>query len=360
MIDEARDNLAQLAQALRPALSLGTEGGQSVISSELAKYAVHRHRVGPLLHLASKQQVDVNIEDGARSLLEASFKRNAISQLRQQSVESTLANVLSSQGISFNFIKGRGLSQQLYGDQPVRVAKDIDMLVEQSEFRAAFDALIDQGFLYRPLSLNKREWATRFKQRFDARIFKDVTLFDPSQSVSIELHRRLLRFEPDRFTEHFLSAAGLNNTPQITDAFYCLYLILHGSKSFWHRLKWVADFSMLARKMDDLQVRNVMCLSSRFGCANAVVASALLLREVFPGSLSECWTATLGNYGANARTIELLGHFRRTITSSDIKPTGLPFKSFLSSGTADLIFPGQIAFVPSALNRLLGSLSIRF
>ncbi len=354
-----QDLFHELAQALRPALSLDEVRQPPFVSLELAKYAIHRHRVGPLLHLAIHRSSDIRVDASAQSLLEASAKKNALSDLRQQAVLRILEDLFQARGIAASFIKGRGLSKQLYGEQPVRVAKDIDVLVEQSQFRAAVDALDEFGFIHCSRNLSGGKWGAAARKSASARIFKDIKFVDPTGSISLELHRRLFRFEPRGFTEQFSRAVGWSETPQITEPSYCLYLILHGSMSLWQRLKWLADLSLLTRRMADSQIQNTMRLASQFGCTDAIVSAVFLASEVFPGALPDRWMAILGEHCSNEPTVNLVEHYRNTLLASEVQRLDLPPRDFHPSGAADLIFPGRIGLVPSAVNRLLGSLSVR-
>ncbi len=301
----------------------------------------------------------VNIEDAAKSQLEASFRSNALAELRHQAVEQKLAALFRGHDIKATFLKGRGLSQQLYGSSPVRVSKDVDVLVSPDQIKTAIELLNDSGFRYRPYSMGKGKIGAVARQYQDIRIHKDLTFHDPQFSVPIELHQRPFHYLPKELAASFAESLGLAPAPPITNAYYCLYLFLHGSLTFWHRLKWVADLSILVRKSDESVACETIELAMRYRCSHAVAASLMLSEKVFPGSLSEHWADVVRQHEDDQAAKNLYDLNCRTLTHREWREPKLPLKAFLSSGSAELIFPGQIPFIPSAINRWFGSLTLR-
>lgn len=351
--------LMRLANALRPAVGLEPSRQPPTISKAIANFAINRHRIGPLLHSACQEMPEVDIEDAAKSQLEASFRSNALAELRHKAVEQKLIGLFLDHDISFTFLKGRGLSQQLYGNSPVRVAKDIDILVSSDQIQTAIALLNEGGFKYRPYSLGNGKVGAVARQYQDLRIHKDLTFHDPQYSVPIEVHQRPFQYLPNDLAAKFNESLGFAPVPPISNAHYCLYLFLHGSMTFWHRLKWVADLSILVRKSDESVACETIDLAMRYRCSHAVAASLRLTEQVFPGSLSDRWLAVVQEYEDDPSAGALFDLNWRTLNDVEQRRPKLPFKAFLSSGPADLIFPGQIPFIPSAINRWFGSLTMR-
>ena len=100
-------------------------------------------------------------------------------------------------------------------------------------------------------------------------------------------------------------------------------------------------------------------LAMQYRCAHAVAASLALIEKVFPGSIAEHWMTLVRQHEDNQSARTLLDLNWRTLTDLEERKPKLPLKAFLSSGAAELMFPGQIPFIPSAINRWFGSLTLR-
>lgn len=348
----------ELASALRAALALEPVSGQLALTPQLAELALRRHRVAPLLHMAGQELGWLNEGSEAQDRLQASYRQGAVEDLKKQATENKLMRILSGEGISFAFIKGRGLSAQLYGDVRVRAAKDIDIIIDPKYCEAAIDLINKSGFLYKPTTITGFKFAAKARQIIDMKIHKDLTFID--NGVRVEIHRRLFRFEPKKMTSDFIHSLNNQIIPLLNNPNYVLYLILHGAISGWHRLRWVADLSLLVRKTEDDVAERLILLSERdYGCLDAVVASLLLVERVFPGSLPALWRDRIAPHQHRNNVRSLHDIFWKTLTAPEPPRHIRSWKNFLATGHADLVFPGRISFAQSKLNRLISLVTIR-
>ena len=154
-------------------------------------------------------------------------------------------------GIAACPIKGTFLSETLYGDPTRRQASDIDLLVQPSDFAGAIEALRRRGYTHlRPRSLPKQEQLRRLLN--ESRHY-EVAVIDEQRRLCIELHWRFTSFrrfpgeQDDRLFDRFVTRdfSGFE-TPCMTEHDLLLYMALHGTKDYWRRLSWLADFTRLA------------------------------------------------------------------------------------------------------------------
>jgi hypothetical protein len=351
--------LLSLGRFLRPAMSLSPMDVSEPISEALATFAVHRHRVGPLLHLACQQSPDLTADGTALSILQSSHRKNLIESLRRKAAEKNISDLLISRSVPFSFLKGRGLAQQLHEYPEVRQSKDVDILVPPDRSHQVIKLLNDEGYIYKSYSLRGKKLFELVRQDMEIKLFKDLTFIDPAFSVPIELHTRLFKFEPKTLTRDFSQSIKFSVSPTLTNSFYCLYLILHGAAAMWPRLKWVVDLSIIARKMPVQGRREMLDIAKPYGCDVAVAASLLMAEEIFAGSLDEEWQLLLDPYRKNERLRQMKEWFYETLTASEIGGSVLPLKKYMSSGSADIIFPGRISLFESLFLRWMSSLAIR-
>lgn len=323
------------------------------------EYAVRRHRVGSLLHGACQHRQHLKFEGRAKSLLHETYEANVLQGLRQKATEKKMSELLSAHSIEFSFLKGHGLSAQLYDDPGIRQSSDVDILIPGAQAGSAIKLLNAEGFDHEPYTYRNRRLLPAIRQRQDMEIFKDLRFIHPDYDVPVELHKRLFQFEPKGLTEDFSKSVGFEMVPRISDGHYCLYLILHGAVCLWKRIKWVADLSLLARKMPYDLRSDVMLIAKKFGCEIAVSSSLLFAERIFPGSLDANWKAQIAALENHPHSQKLEGLYLEMLTSENIRHPSLPLRAYLTSSVADLIFVGKMDFLPSFIRRSMASLSLR-
>ena len=349
--------LTALSRSLRPAICLPPVAIAGPVTEGLAAYADDRHRVGPLLHLAC--QAGLAAEDRAVVLLQSSYRNNVLNNLRQKAAARKIAARLESHALPFSFLKGQGLAEQLYDDPNARKSKDVDLLVSPATTRDVIRLLNEEGYIYKAHALTRHKMFALSRQNMDIKIVKDLVFWDPDLSVQIELHSRLFTFEPAGLTTDFRDAVRSGPTPSVSSGFYCLYLLLHGALALWPRLKWLTDLSILVRKMPAESRTDMMTLARSYGCEGAVSASLELVEDIFPDSLDEEWLTLMEPVADIDSSRRLKQIFYRSLSAGALEKPSLPLKSYLLSGTADLVFPGKINMLHSLVKRFMNSATIR-
>jgi hypothetical protein len=359
-MDQNREALLiSLSRYLRPAMSLPSIGVSEPISEDLATFADSRHRVGPLLHLAWQRSADMAADKNASAILKTSYQANVFGSLRQKAAERKIANLLISHSVPFSFLKGRGLAEQLHDDPTVRQSKDVDILVSPDRSRQAIKLLNHEGYIFKSDTLRRKKRIELTRQDMELKFFKDITFIDPAVSVPIELHGRLFKFEPKGLTNDFNDSVRSTAVPLLSNSFYCLYLILHGSLAMWPRLKWLVDLSIMARKMPVQSRLQMMDIAKFYGCEVAVAASILMAEEIFSGSLDDDWQSLLEPFQKDENLLKMQGLYYECLEANAVGRPSYPLKSFLLSGAADLVFPGKIGLFETLFKRFVNSLAVR-
>lgn len=348
-----------LSASIRSAILLPSAGSLEPITEVLATFAVRRHRVGPLLHLACQGSEDIFAEEAALSILQSSYRQNCLRNLHQQAVKKRLSDLLLSHSVPFSFLKGDGLAEQLYDDPTVRLSKDVDVLIPSDCLQLVIRIMRKNGYMYKPYTVRRKKIFEKMRQNMDAKIFKDLAFIDPIFQVPIELHVRLFQIEPNNLTNDFNEAIKLTKNPSIYNGFYCLYLILHGANARWQRLKWVIDLSILARKMRLQSRLEMMSIAKSYNCEIAVAASLLMTEAIFPGSLDDDWQMLLGSYRQDKRVHHIKELFYQTLKARDLAIPRRSVREFILPDNVDFIFPGKISLLERFFVRSIASLSIR-
>ena len=76
------------------------------------------------------------------------YFNNAVRNQRFESELAALNRLFSDAGISFMPLKGIVLSHQVYGNPSLRPSADLDILVQPGDLQAAFQLLLERGYIW--------------------------------------------------------------------------------------------------------------------------------------------------------------------------------------------------------------------
>lgn len=243
---------------------------------------VERHRVPGLVHVGLGRLAGAAPEEVRRTIA-AKAQALARQNLAMVAAMVRLQRRFDAAGIEAVFFKGALVGQRAYGSIAVKHGKDIDFLVRPEDLAAVFALLAEEGyrpvFPAPPLTPAKIDALRAFQM--------EAVMTDPVRGVQLEPHwrltenRRLLPLAPLR------AAAGryesLGGTPirglHPDDEF--AYLCVHGARSGWFRLKWLADLhALLAARTEEERVRLYRHAEAR-GAGPAALLAFSLCRELF-------------------------------------------------------------------------------
>lgn len=213
------------------ALAHAVAGG---IDGRLFAQLQRRHRTGGLNLRALRQYKCLGAFDAAsRQDIIAHERSHRLKMLNLCAQDRRLTALFSAAGISARLLKGPRLSQWLYEDPCLRHSRDLDYWVAPHQAKRAVDLLTRQGF-----RLHERD--RRFLQRWPELILDgyEIELLPPEGGYSVEVHWRIEEslhavYEP--YWRDVLDSRGRDGE--------FLYLIWHGARHRWARLKWLADIA---------------------------------------------------------------------------------------------------------------------
>jgi hypothetical protein len=230
------------------------------------------HRVYPLL--ASKLQ---NIDDSlipqfVIQTVIGFYKKNIFKMLHLSGEMEQLANVFQTNGIKAIFLKGPILGKEIYGDVSLRTCGDLDLLIPIDELDSTHKILELNGYVKDDYIQSVLEdWKWRHHH---------VTYYHLSKNIKVEIHWRLNPGpgkEP-RFYELWerKRKSLLSNSPIYflgrEDLF--LFLVSHGARHGWSRLRWLTDIQrMISQGIDWQEIHSLVKKYDNFH----VVGQSILL-----------------------------------------------------------------------------------
>lgn len=239
--DNSIFDLSSLSSELRLLLTcMKTNEGKIEIESEINwehfLELVFHHRVYPLVYRKLK-----NLKEGAVPVhvieaLANDYRKNTFQMLYLSGEMERLFKLFNEHGIQALMLKGPVLAADLYGELSLRTSKDLDILLPKGYLKSAEELLLDLGY------------------KKDSEYEHHNSYVHSKNGINVEIHWRLhpgLGREPS-FKELWerRSVSSLTSYPVFylgrEDLF--LFLVSHGARHGWFRLRWLGDIDQLVRR----------------------------------------------------------------------------------------------------------------
>lgn len=205
------------------------------------------HRVYPVLYKKLKAlHQHKQIPEFVMIHIQKLYQRNTFHMLGLSAVMEQVNKTFAENQIRIIFLKGPTLGHDLYGDISLRTSGDIDVLIPIDQLEGVEELLLDQGYEkddYIKTVLNDWKWRHHH-----------VVYVHPKNGIKLEVHWRLHpgpAKEPS-FNELWerRNRSNLTSFPLYTlleeDLF--IYLLTHGSRHGWSRIRWLDDINKLMNK----------------------------------------------------------------------------------------------------------------
>ncbi|MGG0249771.1 nucleotidyltransferase family protein [Peribacillus frigoritolerans] len=274
--------LSMIPKELRLLLEIITMENEESIGSfkddldwELFLKLAKHHRVYPLIYSKLIKINENLVPRHVFQILHQEYKKNLFQMLHLSGEMEQVSKLFTENQIRLLFLKGPVIASEIYGDISLRTSKDLDILIPLSDVKRAGELLMKNGY--------EREEIPKFDNWRN----HDVSYFHPQKRIEIELHSRLHAYpmnvpsfnelwERKRISKltsypvHFLGHEDL-----------FLYLVSHGAKHGWFRLRWLVDIDQIIRKRVVSQKNNFLLLKYQHQHlgkqANLLRGQALLL-----------------------------------------------------------------------------------
>jgi hypothetical protein len=238
---------------------------------------VKHHRVYPTIYSKLKNLNDDLVPNNVLQALRSEFTINTFKMLHLSGEMEQVCKIFHDNKIRSMMLKGPVLAEALYGDLSLRTSKDLDILVPVDDVEKTIKILLELGYVKEgnfPRVLNDWKWKIHH-----------LAFLHAEKRIQIELHWRLnpgMGNQPN-FNELWerRRVSSLTSEPVYLlgneDLF--LYLVSHGARHGWSRLRWLADIDRMVRKSLDwgditFKMKKFHCLP--MGGQALILASQLL------------------------------------------------------------------------------------
>lgn len=210
--------------------------------------SVH-HRVYPIVYKKIKQLNNPVVSRNVLDYLQQKYQWNAIQSLTLAGETVRMVNCFESHGVRPVVLKGAPLAWSLYGDISSRASMDIDILVEPDKLKKVQAILENEGYCSALPEYNMNSRQLQILYRPD-----NITHFvyhHSEKDIILELHWGLGNDQtmPAESDIKRIEMSG-SPIPVLSDEKHLMYLMLHGSKHAWSRLRWLIDIAKFIQVVD--------------------------------------------------------------------------------------------------------------
>ncbi len=193
-------------------------------------------------HRLSHQQIDSLLDETHTN----QFLSEKLKQLEAVKNFLYITDLLTKNKVRYICLKGPLLSLRIYNDPTIRFSHDIDLLVDKKKINQVIFVLKSNGFQFSEGMF----WPQKEKQQ---KIFTSavhhLSFYNREFNLCVEIHWVLMHEVPanqKRIEEIIeknstqLDFAG-RKFSVLSPEFELLYLLIHGARHGWNRLKWLMD-----------------------------------------------------------------------------------------------------------------------
>jgi hypothetical protein len=234
------------------------------------------HRVFPFIYKTIKE-IDEYIPSYVVQKLCQEYQKNTFQMLQLSGEMEQIGRSLSENKIRSLFLKGPVIAANLYGDISLRTSCDLDILISIYDLNRADELLQKLGYSKHDYILTiLNDWKWRHHH---------VTYYHPQKKIKIEIHWRL---NPGPSKEpNFDELWDRRRISTLTSYPVCflgsddlfLFLVSHGARHGWSRLRWLLDIHQIANQhidWDDLILLLKKYQYYHHGAQAIILASQLL------------------------------------------------------------------------------------
>ncbi|MCU6600470.1 nucleotidyltransferase family protein [Peribacillus frigoritolerans] len=254
------------------------------------KLAKH-HRIYPFIYGKLKSINDKIIPNYVIQTLYNDYKKNTFQMLQLSGEMEQVSELFTKNQIRTLFLKGPVIAADIYGDISLRTSKDLDILIPITNLEKAENLLLSLGYEKKrvPNVLNEWKW----------RSLHD-TYYHSQKQIQIEIHWRL---HPSPSKEpSFDELWERKRVSKITtypvfflgeeDLF--LFLIAHGARHGWFRLRWLVDVNQMLNK--GVEVEKINIFSKKYKYRHIVGQALILASQLFDTTINKEFKSLTRNH----------------------------------------------------------------
>jgi hypothetical protein len=248
-------NLTNEMKLLLEILKVENNDSLNSINKDLLKHIdwvtflrlVKHHRVYPSIY---KKIVDLSDNVGVpldiQNKLFRLYQNNAFQMLYLSGEMELLTKLFVENSVSSLVLKGPALALDLYGDISLRTSSDLDILISIKDLDKIENIIIKEGYIkYDYFSTVLNDWKWRHHH---------TSYFHPIKKIKLEIHWRLNPGPSKEPSFNELWSRRRKCTLPNSQVFFLgyedlfLFLVSHGARHGWSRLRWVEDIDKISKK----------------------------------------------------------------------------------------------------------------
>lgn len=239
---------------------------------------VQRHQVGGLVYGAlAGLPATAGVPRQLLEDLAAAARRARLAALLKLGETRRVGEAFQRAGIPAVQLKGAPLSERLYGDALLRQSMDTDVLVPPARLLEAVAVLQRLGYTTDEHIPSE----PGLRSRLQRRAYHHCMLRN-HMKMPLELHWRLSSYsesQTDRLVaQSSPTSAGLGVLPVSAEL---VYLIAHGTRHYWARLKWLSDIKQALLCAPPSAWSSFSAECAAVGVQHAVEVTRCVLEAVF-------------------------------------------------------------------------------
>lgn len=247
---------------------------------------VQYHRIYPMVYKNIIKISNLNIPEYVIKKIKQRYKVNMMNLLKFTKELINLMELMEQNEIRAIPLKGPLLGMKVYSDVSLRTSKDLDILVDIKDIEKVEKILLHIGYKrIEPnfsLTLKQRELIIKKYHHFE--------YYNSKLDIHIELH---WRYDSDCFVFDFeelwkqrgeITISGHAITTLSPEDNF-VYLVFHGAKHGWFRLKWLCDVYELI-KNNQLDWEKVMEKGKELEILHMIYQCMILVEGIFKIEIS--------------------------------------------------------------------------
>jgi len=240
---------------------------------------VEQHRIYPPVCRNLKKMAAASVKIPIMDKLEQLSRNYAMQALKLTGNLIFITNLLESNQIKVISLKGPLLSQSIYGNVALRTSRDLDFLIDIQDLDRTMDLFVAEGYLIEhfngELTAKKKHYIIKTNHHF-AFIKNGLT-------VEIHWNFHFLGYQcsfSDLFSKSRKAKISGREIHILAAEDEFLYLVFHGAKHGWHRLKWLADIAEIVRS-NQLDWTLVLTKSREYDILHILGQTLILLHRYY-------------------------------------------------------------------------------
>ena len=258
--------------------------GAGTVDWSAFRSLVSRHRIGALALSGLDQMPAIAMPDGLRAALARLTQRNARDFMTGLDAAHRITSALGAADIDSVVLKGISVAAGFYDQPAKREMIDVDMMVSRQHLAKALEIARQQGFERNDPGI------VMIGQGLET--YLDLhcayALRRQRDGYQMDMHWRCMKNPVllpwlDRGWQGMTETVGISGLeiPVLRPGPHFVYVMVHGAKHGWVRLKWLADIDRMLPQMTQGDLAEAIALIEAGGLGKLMASTCMLARDIF-------------------------------------------------------------------------------